>query len=58
MRQFSRRLTEISFRDFVVDYFPELRVTIGNVGEFSKQCKHIYDLEKRFGRELQIFLGD
>lgn len=58
MRQFSRQLIDLSFRDFVIDYFPELRLTIGNVEQFSGRCKRVYELEQEFGREIIEFLGD
>jgi hypothetical protein len=45
------------FQDFVIQYFPELRLAVRDLEHFPRECKRIYKLEQRFGKELMQFLG-
>ncbi|MGH9931845.1 MAG: hypothetical protein ACREA9_21820 [Pyrinomonadaceae bacterium] len=57
MQRFCTQLTQMSFREFVIQYFPELRLAVRDREHFPRECKRIYKLEQRFGKELMRFLG-
>lgn len=58
LQRFSTILRHMSFRDFVAQYFPELRLASGDSDQFADECKRIYKLERRFATEILNFLGN
>lgn len=58
LQRFSSSLKRMSFRDFVVQYFPELWLANRDLDQFVAECKRIYNLERRFATEILNFLGN
>jgi 7-cyano-7-deazaguanine synthase in queuosine biosynthesis len=57
IQTFCARLRGMSFREFVIQYLPELRTARRDLSRFAVECQHVYELEQRFASEVTKFLG-
>jgi hypothetical protein len=48
-------MENMTFREFVLQYFPELRLAI-NDDQFARECVRIFKLQRRFASEVAKFL--